>query len=230
MELKLGIMKMNELADWFGLSTSTLSKAKAKYMKKLEEYCEFTQIYGGVKITKIHKKFYTKNKSYQIVRQEFCDTWSENGLDSCRRVASEIYSKHANEITVKEDTTYMHARQVRNELYGKPMIGQGEKGTCEYIWCKKENGKLVFLSPEEEEIKKKLLFKYFATANEKTVMVQTMIDNKELTKEEAWEYYSQIINLPAYYEIFLKDFRDQTGVQLIKGTLIHNELRFELQA
>jgi hypothetical protein len=109
---------------------------------------------------------------------------------------------------------------VRNELYGKPMSGiPGTEGTCFYVWCKKlPDGRLAYLSDEEQEIKTKLLKKYFSTADEKTAMVQTMVENGEISKEEAWQYYSKIINLPANYSNFMFDFKKQTGIQLVRGT------------
>ena len=45
-----------------------------------------------------------------------------------------------------------------------------------------------------------------------------MIDNGELNKAEAWQYYSKIINLPANYSNFMYDFKAQTGIQLVRGT------------
>ena len=54
-----------------------------------------------------------------------------------------------------------------------------------------------------------------------------MIKSGEITKEEAWQYYSDILDLPNNYEGFLREFYMQTGVQLIKGTLVHNELQFD---
>ena len=64
---------------------------------------------------------------------------------------------------------------------------RGLKGVSTYIWCKKnEEGRLVFLSEEEEEIKKLLLKKYFGTADEKTAIVKDMVDKEEIKPEEAW--------------------------------------------
>lgn len=227
MELRLGFMSNKELALWFGMSITTITKKKAIYLAKLVEYCDFKPVYGGIEVKTIYKSFYCKNKNYQIVDDNFDTTWDPSGLDTCSNVAAQIYSAHKEELTVKETTTYAHVRQARNERYGKPMVGTGRKGTCEYVWCKKENGKPVFLTPEEEALKRKLLSQCFAGADEKAVMIQNMIKSGEITKEEAWQYYSDIMDLPNNYEGFLREFLQATGIQLIKGTLIHDELQFD---
>ena len=146
--------------------------------------------------------------------------WDPSGLDSCSRIADEICSVHTEEEVGKPTTVYDKTRAVRNELYGKPMSGvPGTDGTCSYVWAKKlPNGRLSYLSEEEEEIKKQLMKKYFSTTDEKTVMVQSMIESGELTKEEAWQYYSKMLNLSRDYSNFMFDFKAQTGIQLVRGT------------
>ena len=86
-ELKLGKVSNAELVEWFGSTANSFSKKKKSWLKKLEEYCEFKPLDGGVEITKIHKYFYTKNKNYQIVKDNFCSVWDESGLDTCKHVA-----------------------------------------------------------------------------------------------------------------------------------------------
>ena len=49
-----------------------------------------------------------------------------------------------------------------------------------------------------------------------------MINNKEITKEEGWETYSRLMKLPKSYTGFMKEFKEKTGIQLIRGTQIEN--------
>ncbi|MDV3427435.1 MAG: hypothetical protein LIR50_10275 [Bacillota bacterium] len=49
-------------------------------------------------------------------------------------------------------------------------------GKCRYLWCKEtEDGDLRQLTFEEEEIKQKLIKKYFGDATEKQILVQGMV-------------------------------------------------------
>ena len=222
-------MSNQDLAEWFGATTNSMAKKKKQWLEKLKDYCEFEPVYGGVEITTIYKDTYVKNRNYQIVKENFDITWDESRLDSCRRVAETIFIEHESEFTVQPTTVYNHTRQVRNEFYGRPMTGEkGEKGISTYIWCKEDsNDYLVFLTEEEEAIKKQLLKKYFATSDEKTAMIQSMIDNNEITKEEAWSLYTEVMNLPGCYNRFLAEFKEITGIQLIRGTLIEVIQDFE---
>lgn len=220
LELQVGTFPNAEIAEWLQVSEKQFSKRKAALIAKLQGYCDYETVRGGVKITKVFNPFYIKDKKYQIIKEDVKKMWDPSGLDSCTRIADEICSVHTEEEVGRSVTVYNKTRAVRNELYGKPMSGvPGTDGTCSYVWCKKlPNGRLAHLSEEEQEIKAKLLKKYFSTADEKTAMVQTMIDNGELSKEEAWQYYSKVINLPANYSNFMFDFKAQTGIQLVRGT------------
>ena len=96
-ELKLGKVTNQELAEWFNATVNSITKKKQQWLKILQEYCEFTPIYGGVIITKIYKPFYTKNMNLKIVQEEFNEVWDKSNLDSCKRVSEEIYEKRQKE-------------------------------------------------------------------------------------------------------------------------------------
>lgn len=51
-------------------------------------------------------------------------------------------------------------------------------------------------------------------------MVQQMVENGEITEEQAWQEYSALIQLPKFYPCFMSEFKKLTGVQLIRGTLL----------
>lgn len=220
-ELQIGSFSNEEIAEWLQMSSKQFSKNKSQHLLKLKEYCEYQSLRGGVKITKVYKPYYTKDKKYQTIKEDVRKLWDASGLDSCSRIAGEICDTHPEEEIGKPGTVYNKTLAARNELYGKPMSGvPGTDGSCVYIWCKKlPNGHLAYLTDEEQKIKEALLKKYFSTTDEKTVIVQTMVENGEISKEEAWQYYSKIINLPANYSCFMFDFKKQTGIQLVHGTL-----------
>lgn len=227
-ELRLGKITTTELAEWFNTTAKNLSKHKKDYLKKLEPYCAFEPFHGGINVTQIYKSIYVKNKTYMIAEEEFDKEWSASGLDTCSNVANKICEKRCEELNVQPATVAKHLSQVRNTKYGKPFSEKGgPEGHCIYILCKKDdNGQPIFLTEEEEAIKKKLLKKWLGNADEKTLLVKELISKGELSKEEAWSYYSDIINLPRAYTGFMGDFKAETGVQLIRGTLIDKELKF----
>ena len=226
-ELRLGKVTNKELAVWFNTTDTQISRKKNIFLKKLEEYCQFKPVWGGVEIIEIYRSIYIKNKNYNIVKNNFDTAWSKNKLDSCKRVAGQIYQENKEQLTIKESTVYQYTKEVRNELYGRPMCYHGVKGSCTYIWCKKDDtGHLAFLSEKEEKIKKELLNKYFSTADEKVVIVKNMVDKGEIKKEEAWITLDELLNLDHSYSSFMYEFKAKTGIQLIRGTLLEDGLIF----
>lgn len=60
--LHLGKMKGQEIAEWMGISyDGTYRKDPSKYIKRLEDYCEYEQVRGGVVIKKIYLYKYIKD-------------------------------------------------------------------------------------------------------------------------------------------------------------------------
>lgn len=220
-ELKLGKVTNAELASWFDTTESNLSHKKKKFLEKLKTYCEFKLYRGGVEIIKIYKPFYIKNQNYKIVEENFDNYWDESGLDTCAHVGSQIYEDFHNQLTVKENTTIKHTAQVRDAKYNKPSGDDvGPEGKCYYVLCKKDGEKPVWLNSEQDKIKQELLNKWFKGADEKTVIVQDMINSGEITEEGAWKTYSNLMKLPKSYPGFMAEYKKRTGIQLIRGTFI----------
>ena len=76
MKLTLGKMTSKQLAQWFGVLPSTYSHNISNYLNKLEDYCEFEKIYGGVVISEIYIEEYDKGlklKDEKIYLEEIKD-------------------------------------------------------------------------------------------------------------------------------------------------------------
>lgn len=221
-KLQVGKMTNQELAEWFNTTLKQITNKKKQYLKKLEEYCEFESFRGGIEIKKVFKECYCKNKNYQLIRQELPKTWNKSRIDTCFHVSNIIYNNHSEELTITEGSAYNYTRQARDELFGKPGKGQeGLLGTCYPIICiKDEFGCPIPLTDEQEAIKRTLLKKWFGSADEKTVLVQMMVNDKEITKEDAWEIYSKLLNLPKSYEGFMNEFYQEINAWPIRGTVI----------
>jgi hypothetical protein len=66
-ELKEGIMTNREMAEWFGCSMTTFTRNRPNWVKRLDEYCDYKLVRGGVVISNIRLSCYIKNKNYKIV-------------------------------------------------------------------------------------------------------------------------------------------------------------------
>lgn len=60
MKLKIGKMSSKEVAQWLGISYSTYRNAIDKYLNRLEGYCVYKKVYGGIIIEEIFMEEYDK--------------------------------------------------------------------------------------------------------------------------------------------------------------------------
>lgn len=223
MELKLGKMTNKDIAEWMGISAITFNGHKEKYLKELENnYFKYHLEGKRVYIDEIYNPVFKKGvKPYQMVKEKIDDIWSKNGLDSCKNVSEQIVEYYGDKLEIKPSTAYKYTTRGRNDLYGKPFGGEGEIGSCEYVWCKKTDNGYELLSEEEEKIKKNLIKKYFGNADEKQILVAGMVESGEITKEEAWEVLSELTNMKGNnFILFLGELQDKLDCQIVKGTLV----------
>lgn len=230
MELKLGYMTSEELATWFGIKRNSFIKRKEQKLKELAFFAQFHLSKGKVYIDEIFIPEYTKQYelNYKKVKEALPKYWSATGLDTCTNVSHKIYIKEIKyNSDIKESTTYRYTTRARNDLFGRPLVARGELGECHYILCKKlPSGECDFFTPEEDKIKKEMLKKYFSTADEMTVMVNEMVSRGEITSEEAWRTYAEMIDMQNNYPAFLTELTAAIGYQVVKGTVIEYTQEF----
>lgn len=230
MQLKLGLMTNKELATWFGVSSGGFRNQKKKKLEELKNFAHFHQEKGKVYITDIIIPEYDKKigKTKQLVMEKVDDVWSPNGLDTCSRVGVKIRNMLAESgIERSESTIINYTREGRNELYGKPFNEEGgTKGSCIYIWCKRDTqtGEYILLNEEEKQIKQELQVKYFGDATEKQIIVQGMIEAGEITEKEAWGKLKELTNMTSgHFLSFLQELQSKLGCQVVRGTLVERK-------
>ena len=228
-ELKLGYMTNAELAEWFGIKPNSFRNTKTQKLEELKNFAEFEVEKTKVRITKIYRPVYVKKKSadYSIVKEEFTQVYNDSKIDTASNVSKKIYNKRKSDLTIKESTTYEYTRVARNELYGKPFIGCGEKGVCRYIWAKQiGDGQYERFNDAEQNIYKMLLVKYFKGADEKTIFVQDMIKRGEITEEEAWKVYSNMMSLDSSFMSFKAEMEETIGYPIVRVTEIEDQINW----
>lgn len=227
MELHLGLMTNKELSQWFGISEGGFRATKAKKLQELEKFARFEEYKGKVKILEIYIPQYMKiSETVEMIKDEFTNNWSPNGLDSCSRVSLAIEEKIGEKSHLTPGTIYNYTRKTRNELYGVPYCERGTLGSCKYVWCKKKGDGVTaqyeFLTAEEEKIKNDLLKVYFGNTTEKQIMVKEMVDSGEITKDKAWDVLEKVTGMNNFY-VFLKALEDKIGNKIVRGTLIEKD-------
>lgn len=228
-ELKLGYMTNAELAEWFGIKPNSFRNTKTQKLEELKRFAEFEVEKTKVRITKIYKSVYVKKKSadYSIVKEEFTQVYNKSKIDTASNVSKKIYRKRKDDLTIKESTTYEYTKAARNELYGKPFVGCGERGVCRYIWAKQiGEGQYERFNEEEQAIYKRLLVKYFRGTDEKTIFVEDMIKRGEITEEEAWGVFSDMMNLDYGFMNFKIEMEEAVGCPIVRVTEIENQVNW----
>ena len=218
-----------ELAEWFGIKPNSFRNTKTQKLEELKRFAEFEVEKTKVRITKIYKSVYVKKKSadYSIVKEEFTQVYNKSKIDTASNVSKKIYNKRKNDLTIKESTTYEYTRAARNELYGKPFVGCGERGVCRYIWAKQiGEGQYERFNDTEQAIYKRLLVKYFKGADEKTIFVRDMIKRGEITEEEAWGVYEDMMNLEQGFMNFKIEMEEAVGYPIVRVTEIENQINW----
>ena len=228
-QLELRLYTSKELAEWFGISPTSFYKYREKKLEELKAFADFEQVGNKqkkIKITYIYEPVYSKQGSanFKKIKDQVDEVWDASGLDTCKRVSEKIMEKNNYALAIKDSTVYNYTLKSRNILYGKPFDGVGGTlGSCRYSWVKEEeDGSLRELTQEEQNIKEKLIKKYYGDATEKQILVQGMIEAGEITKEEAWDVLTKMtkMNRASFYT-FLKELQKTLGCKIIKGTIVN---------
>ena len=216
---------LRELAAWFGINEATINRSKDKYLEYLDAFAEWEPVgKTKIKIKNVFIERFDKDvvSNYNKIKVTLDDCWNESGLDTCSRVAKEMERS----LDLAPSTIYRYVTKSRTELYGKPFFSMGEKGSCVYLWCKKqgEGAEAIYtmLTPEEEQIKQSIIKKYYGDLTEKNIIVQGMVAAGEISKEEAWDFLTKLTDLDNgdKFFCFISELQNVLQATLVRGTLI----------
>ena len=229
MELKLGVMTNAELAEWFGIKEKSFTTNRAKKLEELSQFAEFDILKGKVEITKIHRPVYIKKRSrnYQIVQEGFKKHLCPNGLDTMRRISKKIYAENKNELTIAENTLYQYLSDYCVVAFGKHGKEAGEQGYRYYMLAKRapENSENQYLpfTAEEQVIKQEILQRLFAENKaeklEQLMVFEDLIKSGDMTDEEAFKYFKDIIHLNSIYDRFVAELEEALNCSIARVTL-----------
>lgn len=161
-ELKEGKISYKELADWFGMSYSTIRRpaTKEKRLNILKCYADY-----HIEATKSGKQTYVvidkvKESVYTAVKERYEDwesTWDVNGdgVDTVKNASNNFYNLNPDlKVSIAPFTNYNYYGDARREDYGRAvglLKGQrGKKGISYRVWAQEiKPGKYRVLTKEE---------------------------------------------------------------------------------
>ena len=156
MRLTLGKMTSKQLAQWFGVLPTSYSHNIPNYLSRLEDYCKFEKVYGGVIISEIYIEEYDRGlkfkdeKMYLEEIKECVET--QDGLSTLSGMVRKIERENSTLKGFRNGT--MRMSKAGTKLFGDPTVAgkPGKVGSREYIWAIKLNDYNGYrLMTEEEE-------------------------------------------------------------------------------
>lgn len=227
-ELKLGKMTQAEISEWFGLKPDTFRKAsdksRSKKLRILKAYADYHIDKRSIIIDKINIPVYSP--ALEIIDEKFDETWSDTGIDTCKRVNLDL-CYHYSQIPaqVDESTSYNYVLKVKTRKYGRNSVDEfGEEGYCEYVWCKfGEKGELEILTEEQQKIISECAKEAYDSVNDKIALLVDAYKNGEISKEDMDMGIADEVNknLDEKYADFISLVIDRLGFIPDKATQIH---------
>lgn len=202
-ELKLGIAKAKDLAEWFHISPSAYYNSKQKRLEELKQYCKFEDLgKKGINIIEIYNPQY-QTKAKQRVKQIFDELFQENEdvewgqdqnhIDTATHFANKIVQKYGN-CGVQFNTLVVYTHQEKKLRYGKNSSRKikappGNEGSSKYVFCKQlDDGSYVEFTDEEKQIKRELYHQLNLGDNdedlEEMFALKDAFNKHEITEQE----------------------------------------------
>lgn len=216
-ELKLGKMSSKEIAAWFNIKPTTYSHNIALYLDKLDNYCDFEKIYGGVIIKEIYEPVYDKNTNFsdeQICTEEIkrCVT-EQNGLATIIGMANKAIKEGK---MTNQRTARRRISKAATSLFGsaKELTSEGKIGTREQVWGIKLDNYNHYRDFTEEERKRfdDILVSFYTSEPEKIKKEALLVEqlrSKELDTDEFFEQKDRL-GLNSFYDC-IHQFYLETG-------------------
>lgn len=222
-ELKLGKVSSKEIASWLGLSYSTYKNRINYYLERLEAYCDFNKVYGGIEITNIYMYVYNKNLDKED-DLKYIDQLNKTGTG-----LATISGMSQNLIHYDQDFKEASLRTIQRRMSnsGKRLFGQtngafsGLVGNRNYVWAIKRQGynKYRYLTDEEEKIFNEILSNYYKTEVEKIkaeAILEYRLEKREIDQDEFFSLKKEL-NLNNFVKC-LELFRDKTSETIVLAT------------
>ena len=219
-----------DLAQWFGVSSTTFRNHKKDYLEKLKKYADFeVNDSGKVIIKEIYEPYYDTEKTVEKFTTLVPLYWNKNGMDSAARVGREIYWDEREKdpdgkiAQLKESTAINYACKGRSANWGSPLDPEtgGPNGYCYFAWGKMgPDGKFERpLTPEEEKTKDGLYQMYYGNVNDRDVFLMDLRDRNLIDDEQLGKLFREYYKKKISFVEFKKILSQTLGFPVEKGTI-----------
>ena len=220
-KLRIGVMKSQELADWFGISYNTFRKNTQARLQLLKFYCRFKKVWGGVQIFEIYKECYNKDLTPKLKKYlENILHKTNNGLSTFSGMARKIMSDKGLGKD-KFDAIYEQCKYYGNKGFGtlrrkdQKNESHGFLGSKKYVWAVRDGWYNEYRELNEDEWKifdqcidqTKKIFNIIQIIQQNDLLKNQQIDLKQYAEENFMTTYDS--------NIYFKNlFEEKTGLPL----------------
>lgn len=223
-KLQLGKMRTESLAEWFGIKYGTFRKNPANYFKKLEDYCEYEKVYGGILIKEIYIEEYDKHLNFKdqtLYLDEIKEcVENQDGLATLSGMARK-YTEQG--VFDSERTARRRLTKAGVELFGKTneLTSIGPAGMREYLWAIKlddYNHYRLMTEGEEKRFDEIIVSCYTAELDKvkKAKLLEDQLKKKEIDVDEYFEIQDRL-GLDTFKDCIFK-FKEETGEMIVRCT------------
>ena len=225
MKLTLGKMTSKQLAQWFGVLPSSYSHNIPNYLSRLEDYCKFEKVYGGVVISEIYIEEYDRGlkfKDEKMYLEEIKECVEiQDGLSTLSGMVRKMERDNPTQKSLKNTTRRMS--KAGTKLFGDPTVAgkPGKVGSREYIWAIKLNDYNGYrlMTEEEEKLFDDIISKCYTLSPEKIKKKELLKDQLKQNEIDVQQYFEleELYGLNTFKDCIFK-FKEQTGHMIVRCT------------
>lgn len=216
-----------EIASFFNIRLDAFIRNKDFYLEKLKEFAIFEENHSKIIIKQVIAAFNLGTLEERKQFKKFMFQEIKNNNVNELLLAKNLKKKYEffKEYSLKE--ILYKIRYYLTEYYGNSF--EGLKGKKIFQFLKIDNNKeLKELNEIENERKDKVIKQWFGNITENVLLIEDMLNNKEIEKEECWDLLEKICSLNSFEE-FKKALNIETAANLINGYKIIDRKEYEIE-
>lgn len=225
MKLRTGVMKSQQLAQWFGVSYNTYRKDTKNRLEILKKYCKFEKVWGGIDIKQVYLDTYDKELTDKMINflsdiihntndglSTFSGMTRKRFFDAGKNFTEKQFKKEYEEVRYYGNKGF---GTLKRENKGKDNISKGLLGTKSYVWAVRDGWYNQYRELTDQEW---AIFKECAEQTKEDFNIVKIIQNNTLLEKEEIDYktFAEENYLTAYdSSIYFKTiFEEKTGLPL----------------
>lgn len=238
-ELHLGKIKSAEVAEWLGVTYGTFRNTCDKQLKKLDGYCEYTKVWGGIEVTKIYCPVYKGELKVDMVK-DILNEITEHPISTASGMARKFKNECRPQYAQYDGDSLKNAltkaaRTSFGKIQKQDAFKLADAGVCGYrygTWAIKlsQYNEYRELTDDEWQIFKDVVAEVCHKKPEKVIDMYELVEDLrhgDLTAEEFIEEHDKRSN--DLFSACLREFADRTGLTLVRCSNHHKATYEEMQ-